>query len=75
MKQSNKNDTNKLPVKLAQPARRALSAAGITTLKQLSRLSEEDLLQLHGIGQNAIQEIKKALGENGLPFAEKKKIN
>jgi len=73
MVQSNKKDTTKLPVNLAQPALRALSTAGITTLKQLSRLNEEDLLQLHGIGQNAIHEIKKALHENGLSFAEKKK--
>jgi DNA-directed RNA polymerase alpha subunit len=73
MAQTNKSDNNKLPVKLAKPARRALSAAGITTLQQLSKLSEEDLLQLHGIGQNAIQQIKKALSDNGLSFAEKKK--
>jgi DNA-directed RNA polymerase alpha subunit len=68
------NKTGKsLPVKLAKPAHRALDNAGITTLKQLSRLTEKEVSHLHGIGQNAIQEIKKALANNGLSFAQKKK--
>lgn len=62
-----------LPVKLAKPAHRALDSAGITTLKQLSKLTEQEVSQLHGIGQNAIQQIKKALGDNGLSFAQRKK--
>lgn len=61
------------PVKLAKPAQRALLNAGITTLKQLSKVTEEELSSLHGIGQNAVREIKKALGENGLSFAIGKK--
>lgn len=67
------NNSSDLPVKLAKPAQRALFSAGITTLKQLSKLSEEELSQLHGIGPNAIQQIKKAFGEKGLLFADKKK--
>lgn len=64
-----KNHNITIPVNLAKPAQRALSAAGITTLKQLSGLSEKELSLLHGIGPNAIRQIKKALQENGLSFA------
>ena len=70
---SNKTDTDSFPLKLAKPAQRALSEAGITTLKQLSKLSEEELSLLHGIGQNAIQQIKKALRDNRLSFTHKEK--
>jgi hypothetical protein len=35
--------------KLASPAQRALAAAGIQRLEQLTKLSEEQLKQLHGI--------------------------
>jgi DNA-directed RNA polymerase alpha subunit len=60
-----------LPVKLAKPAQRALQGAGITSLKQLAKLSEKEISQWHGIGPNAIKEIKKALKDNGLSFAGK----
>jgi predicted flap endonuclease-1-like 5' DNA nuclease len=52
--------------KLASPAQRALASAGITRLSQLAQMSEADLLQLHGIGPNAIRTLQKALKENGL---------
>jgi len=69
-----KESTQKrLSLKLAKPAQRALQGGGITTLKQLSGKSEEEILKLHGIGRNAMLEVKKALMENGLSFAQKKK--
>ena len=61
-----------LPVKLASPARRALANAGITTLKQLSKFTEHEIAGFHGIGQNAITAIKKALLENGMSFSKDK---
>jgi hypothetical protein len=61
-----------LPIKLAKPAQRALQNADITTLKQLSKLSEEEVAKLHGIGKNAIQQISKALMDSGLSFSQKK---
>ena len=60
-------DQDDLP-RLAAPARRALSGAGITSLVQLAEVSEADLLQLHGIGPNAIQALRLALQEKGLSF-------
>jgi len=61
------NEKSNLP-KLASPAQRALAAAGITRLEQLTRISEAELAQLHGIGPNALKTLRLALEENGLTF-------
>ena len=59
---------NDLP-KLAAPAQRALANAGIHSLVQLTKFSEADVKQLHGIGPNALEALRRALTENGLSFA------
>jgi len=51
---------------LAAPARRALENNGIRTLKQLSKLSEEEILRLHGMGKASLPKLKAALAEKGL---------
>lgn len=61
-----------LPVGLAQPARRALAGAGIQNLAQLTRFSEAEIKQLHGIGPNALSQLRSALAEKGLTFADKR---
>jgi len=40
--------------KLGKPATRALEARGITTVEQLVKLTEEELLAIHGVGPKAI---------------------
>jgi hypothetical protein len=62
---------NDLPVKLAQPARRALAGIGVQSLEQLTRFSETEIKRLHGIGPNALAQLQRALAENGLSFADK----
>jgi hypothetical protein len=62
-----------LPAGLAQPAQRALAGAGIQNLKQLSRFSEAEVKQLHGIGPNALDQLRSALAAKGLSFAGRKK--
>jgi len=62
-----------LPNGLAQPAQRALAAAGIQRLAQLTTLSEAEVKQLHGIGPNALNQLRRALATNGLSFADEKK--
>ncbi|MEI4770674.1 DNA-directed RNA polymerase subunit alpha C-terminal domain-containing protein [Psychrobacillus sp. FJAT-51614] len=57
---------------LAKPAQRALAGANIETLEQLSKYSEVEIMELHGIGQNAFQKLQEALSEIGLSFASKK---
>jgi len=39
---------------ISAPARRALEREGINSLTQLTKYSEKDLLQLHGMGPKAI---------------------
>lgn len=68
---SKPNSPNDLP-KLASPARRALKSAGIISLKQLTEVTEEELLQLHGMGPNALGVLREALDANGLSFREQK---
>ncbi len=58
-----------LPVKLAMPARRALTGAGCTSLEQLTAFTEAQIKELHGIGPNAIRQLRQALDERGLQFA------
>ena len=57
-----------LPTKLAAPARRALAAAGIQRLEQLTGLSEIDINNLHGIGPSALEQLRQALSAKGLSF-------
>ena len=63
---------NDLP-KIAAPAQRALQSAGISTLKQLSKISRKELMQLHGMGPNAVAKLEEALKANGLSFREAKR--
>lgn len=56
------------PKALAQPARRALAGAGIHRLSQLTEISEEELSKLHGIGPNAVTQLRLALEAKGLSF-------
>lgn len=44
----------------------ALTNANIRTVGGLARKKEKDLLEIDGLGQKGIQEIKKALGEFGI---------
>lgn len=62
-----------LPAKLSQPTQRALAGAGIKNLKQLTKFSEAEIKQLHGIGPNALNQLRTALAAQGLSFAEKDK--
>lgn len=60
------------PTSLAQPARRALAAAGIERLEHLSHVKEADLKKMHGIGPRAVEQLRDALAERGLSFADGK---
>ena len=53
---------------LVAPARRALEKNGINTLEQLSRFSEKEILELHGMGQSSIPKLRAALQAKGLSF-------
>jgi len=56
---------------ISAPARRALEREGINSLIQLSKHSEKELLQLHGMGPKAIVILKQLLTEKKLSFGKK----
>lgn len=62
-----KQDTSDLP-NLAAPALRALTSAGIANLKDLTKVSEDELMQLHGMGRNALGTLREALKSKGWSF-------
>lgn len=53
---------------LAAPARRALENNGITTLEQLSKYSEKEVLTFHGMGKSSIPKLKKLLSDKNISF-------
>ena len=57
---TNHSDFQKI---LAKPAQRALAGANIETLEQLSKYSEAEIMELHGIGQNAFKKLQEALSD------------
>ena len=61
-----------LPTGLSAPARRALVGAGYLRLEQLTKVSETEIKQLHGIGPNALNQLRRALDAKGLSFANGK---
>ncbi|HLV44548.1 MAG TPA: hypothetical protein VKY39_06300 [Aggregatilineales bacterium] len=68
----NRHESN-LPRELAAPARRALLGAGCTRLEDVAKMSEAEVMALHGIGPNAMKQLRRALTEQGLSFAEGKR--
>ena len=54
--------------KIGAPATRALEAAGYSRLEQLTKISEAELGQLHGMGPKALGILRETLKEKGLSF-------
>lgn len=60
----NMNDSKcDLPVSIGGPAKNALLAANITTLKQVAELSDKQLLALHGVGPKAVRTLRAHIKE------------
>ena len=56
--------------KIGSPATRALEAAGYTSLKQLTKVTESELAQLHGMGPKALGILRETLKAQGLSFKQ-----
>lgn len=56
---------------IGAPAFRALDGAGIHSLTDLTKYSEDDLLALHGFGPRALRILSEALAAQGLSIAKK----
>src|SRR5690349_11291394 len=57
---------------IGAPATRALAGEGYTTLKQLTKVSEAELAQLHGVGPKALRLLGEALKQKGWSFKQSK---
>lgn len=66
--------TSDLP-RLAAPAQRALSGAGLTSLIALSRRTEAEVMDLHGMGPNAMKSLKAAMKKAGVSFAKRYSVS
>ena len=58
------------PAGIAAPALRALAGANLCSLEALTRVTEPELSQLHGMGPKAIGILKQAMIEQDVNFAE-----
>ena len=54
--------------KIGAPATRALESAGYSHLEQLTKITEAELGQLHGMGPKALGILRESLEEKGLSF-------
>lgn len=57
---------------IGAPATRALLGAGYARLAQLTKVTEDELLALHGVGPKAIRILREALAAEGKGFASAK---
>lgn len=70
IEETEKPDERAAPAKSSQnpdalpdttPGYEALTAAGITTKSEVARMSDEDLLQVKGIGEKTLQDLRKQI--------------
>ena len=69
IKDSNKPEKN-FPREIGRPATQALEAAGYSRLEQLTKVTEKELLKLHGVGPKAVRILRETLKEKGMAFAK-----
>ncbi len=67
MKQQDPPPVTDLP-KISAPAQRALAAAGVRQLQDLTKFSEMEVKKWHGIGPNALGKLRQAMEEKGFSF-------
>jgi hypothetical protein len=63
--------TNEFAEGLSQPALRALEAGGYTKLEQLTKVTEAEVANLHGMGPKGIRLLNSALQAKGWSFKSK----
>jgi hypothetical protein len=63
-------DDDDLPAGIGKPAFQALKATGFARLDQFTRVTQDDLLKLHGVGPRAVRILRGALDARGLSFKD-----
>lgn len=57
------------PRRMGKVAPRELAAHGYTRYEQLTSVTPQELLKIHGVGPKAIRILEEELAERGLSFA------
>jgi uncharacterized protein YdhG (YjbR/CyaY superfamily) len=68
--QNPKGPNTDFPPGMGKVAPRELEHAGYTKLKQLTRVTEAELLKIHGVGPKAVRILRETLKAKGLSFAK-----
>ena len=55
--------------KTSNPAQNAMTLVGLHTLEDLTRITEKELLALHGMGPKAVHILRETMAAQGLVFA------
>ena len=63
--------THDFPRAIGNPATNALVNEGYNHLEQLTKITEKELLKIHGVGPKAVRILRETLAEKGMSFAEK----
>lgn len=53
---------------VASPARRALAAAGVLSVADLARFTEDEVLSWHGVGPRGVVALKELMAERRVSF-------
>ena len=61
------------PEYLSKPAQRALAQAGFTSLEKLTKVTKEELLELHGVGKATIPLLQEDLKAHSKSFKKSTK--
>jgi hypothetical protein len=57
---------------IAAPAKRALAAAGVTAVSDLTKFSEAEVASWHGIGPQVLVALRELLAERNLCYRNEK---
>ncbi len=57
--------------KLASPALRALASVNIHFLEDLSKFQENEIMELHDMGPNAMSKLKEVMNLKNIQFKKK----
>ncbi len=62
-------EETEFPTRMGKVAPRSLAAHGYTRYEQLTTVTAEELLKIHGVGPKAIRILEEELAARGLSFA------
>jgi hypothetical protein len=63
-------DRGNQPAEAGRSGATGAARAGYTRLEDLTKVTESDVMKLHGMGANAMQVLRNALREHGLSFRD-----